>query len=179
MWQKLRISRFQNKLIPTYIWIQIYYSFFLCHKNIWHEYFSLVVRLHCLKANCLSELVELEISQDKDSSSLAVERIRFLGWYKDCWRRWKAPHPESLTTQRMQGLGTTCHSIGMTVEHIIYVHPADFSTNFCIHSCRLPGSFSKPSCIPWQRIAYIFYSVAVSIEWDEVPGKLKKSKIVI
>ena len=63
----------------------------------------------------------------------------------------------------MQGLGTTCHSIEMTVELIIYVDPADFSTNFCMHSCRLPGSFSKPSCIPWQRTHPTHFLLCLSL----------------
>ena len=63
----------------------------------------------------------------------------------------------------MQGLGTTWHSIGMTVERIIYADPADFSTNFCIHSCQLPGSFSKPSCIPWQRTHPTHFLLCLSL----------------
>ena len=161
MWQKLRILSFQNKLISPYSWIRLYYFFLLCHKNIWHEYFSLVIRLYCLKANCLSELVASEISQDKDSSAGSWEN-KIFGLVQGLLKMVKSPAPAEFGDATDARTRDNCHSIGMTVEHIIYADPADFSTNFCRHSCRLPRSFSKPSAsLGNVPIPLIFSSVLV------------------
>ena len=127
----------------------------------------MVVRLHCLKANCLSELVAPEISQDKDSSAGSWENEIF-GLVQGLLKMVKSPAPGEFgdatdARARMQGLGTTCHSIGMTFERVIYADPADFSTNFCRHSRRLPRSFSKPSCIPWQRTHLTHFLLCLSL----------------
>ena len=53
----------------------------------------MVVRLHCLKANCVSELVASEISQDKDSSSAGSWENEIFGLVQGLLKTVRSPAP--------------------------------------------------------------------------------------